>query len=188
MIRRQEAQGRRIPDTKAAFDFLSDYAKSSGTKKGGPFADWSPYKITRYHVKLVGVKEIPRPPVNLEGIPGSSRLYQFMGGVDQEMCPVVECGMVHAESANNNEALLVGERVITARPYEEDSRPWRIPSTVKREWKIQVRQASCYCSACRVHDFSACKVESVYPGLVGAVKREVVKEKASLTSVGAQTD
>ena len=80
MIRRQEAQGRRIPDTKAAFDFLSDYAKSSGTKKGGPFADWSPYKITRYHVKLVGVKEIPRPPVNLEGIPGSSRLYQFMGG------------------------------------------------------------------------------------------------------------
>ena len=97
-------------------------------------------------------------------------------------------GMVHAESANNNEALSVGERVITARPYEEDSRPWRISSTVKREWKIQVRQASCYCSACRVHDFSACKVESVYPGLVGAVKREVVKEKASLTSVGAQTD
>ena len=36
--------------------------------------------------------------------------------------------------------------------------------------------------------FSACKVESVYPGLVGAVKREVVKEKASLTSVGTQTD
>ena len=83
MIRRQEAQGRRIPDTKAAFDFLSDYAKSSGTKKGGPFADWSPYKITR-----MWVKEIPRPPVNLEGIPASSRLYQFMGGVHQEMCAV----------------------------------------------------------------------------------------------------
>ena len=85
-------------------------------------------------------------------------------------------------------ALLVGERVITARPYEEDSRPWRIPSTAKREWKIQVHQTSCYRSACRVHGFSACKVESVYPGLVGAVKREVIKEKVSLTSVGTQTD
>ena len=78
MIRRQEAQGRRIPDTKAAFDFPSDYAKSSGTKKGGPFADWSPYKITRYHVKL-GVKEIPRPPVNLEGIPEDNRKISSVG-------------------------------------------------------------------------------------------------------------
>ena len=96
--------------------------------------------------------------------------------------------MMHAEKTNNTAALLVGEPVITANPYEEDSRPWRIPSTVKRGWKVQVRQASCYCSACRVHNFSACKVESVYPGLVGAVKKEVVKEKASLTSVGTQTD
>ena len=54
---------------------------SSGVRrKAAPFAHWSPYKITRYHVKLVGAQEIPRPPVDLEGIAGSSKLYGFMGG------------------------------------------------------------------------------------------------------------
>ena len=65
-IRTEDPQARRIHDTNAAYELLRAYVEEWGTKKGGPFADWYPNNITRYHVKLVGAKEIPRPPVDLK--------------------------------------------------------------------------------------------------------------------------
>ena len=70
--------------------------------------------------------------------------------------------------------------MITARPYQENPRVWVIPSRVNRAWKLQVRKASCYSSACRTNAFNNFKVSNVYPGLVGGVKTEVIKEKVAV--------
>lgn len=77
--------------------------------------------------------------------------------------------------------------MITERPYQED-RAWVIPSMVRRAWKLRVRQASCYCSVCRDDAFNDCKVASIDPGLVGAVRTVAVEEKATVRSVATQTD
>ena len=84
-------------------------------------------------------------------------------------------GMVHTESASNTDAL-AGKRMITARLYHEDPRVWAISSRVKRAWKLQIRKASCYCSARWNNAFDDCKVaiNSVNPGLVGGMRTEVI--------------
>ena len=41
------------------------------------FATWSPYRIQRVHVKLVGPTDIYRPVVTLTGIIGTAKLYHF---------------------------------------------------------------------------------------------------------------
>ncbi|CAN0402039.1 unnamed protein product, partial [Pylaiella littoralis] len=78
-----EKRGQRIPDTNAVYKFLSEYAEGKGGCLGGHFSAWSPYRIADLHIKQLGFKEIPRPDVELTGISGSSKLYQFMG-VEEE--------------------------------------------------------------------------------------------------------
>ena len=48
-----------------------------GENMGKYFATWSPYRIRRVHVKLVGPTDIYRPVVTLTGITGTAKLYHL---------------------------------------------------------------------------------------------------------------
>ena len=43
------------------------------------FAKWSPYRIRKVHVKLIGKNEIYRPGSELAGIDGTRDMYHFAG-------------------------------------------------------------------------------------------------------------
>ena len=43
------------------------------------FARWSPYRIRKVHVELIGKNEIYRPCSKLAGIEGTRDMYNFLG-------------------------------------------------------------------------------------------------------------
>ena len=59
--------------------FLSE--KGGGGEEGmrDYFATWSPYRVRRMHVKLIGLSEIYRPESDLKGIEGIHSMYHFEG-------------------------------------------------------------------------------------------------------------
>lgn len=79
LIRSAERYGQRIPDCDAALKFLAAYAQEKEETREGHFTTWSSYRINSFQVRKCGPKEIPRPSIDLTGIPGSFKLYQFMG-------------------------------------------------------------------------------------------------------------
>ncbi|CAB1107057.1 unnamed protein product [Ectocarpus sp. CCAP 1310/34] len=153
LLREAEKRGQRIHNTQAAADFLQVYAEAK-EDGGGHFSSWSPYRIKRFHIKLLGHREIPRPFVDLTGISGSSKLYQFMGAEVQEE----ESSGVGVEVQTENGVPLVGgEKEVVANPQRwqaDESTVLTLPTVTKR-YKLRVRQASCYCS-CSVGAYDDC--------------------------------
>ncbi|CAB1110877.1 unnamed protein product [Ectocarpus sp. CCAP 1310/34] len=84
LMKEAEKRGFRIHDNAAAHDFLSAYAKSKEEDEGGCLGKWSPYKIANFKIELIGANQIRRPRVDLTGIRGTSKLYQFMGAENQD--------------------------------------------------------------------------------------------------------
>lgn len=75
-----ELRGRRIIGAPGAVEFLKEYFEGVGGSGDmqSYFASWSPYRIRRIEVRLIGPKEVHRPDFNLEGIKGTMRMYQLM--------------------------------------------------------------------------------------------------------------
>lgn len=72
---------------------------------------WSPYKVASFKMELIGAKEIPRPPIDLTGIPGSSKLYRFTGPEEQPprlgVCVGVQTAVEGSVEVANGERELV---------------------------------------------------------------------------------
>ncbi|CAM9748908.1 unnamed protein product, partial [Ectocarpus sp. 13 AM-2016] len=166
----------RIPDVDVAHEFLLGYAVEADKAREGHFTTWSPYRIKSFEVRKLGPKEIPRPPIDLAGIPGSSKLY-FFTGTEEEREEVQDTyGLVWATSVGvQTDGFVleaVGDEVLTARKWvvdESRARKWAAPKKFTRSWKMLVRGASCHCSTCRVGCYDDCMVAKVYPDLVGEV-------------------
>lgn len=185
LMRDAEKKGFRLHDTAAAHEFLSTYAKSKEEDEGGYLGAWSPYKVASFKMELIGVKEIPRPPIDLTGIPGSSKLYQFMGPEEQPGRLGVSVGVQAAVEGSVEVA--DGERVLVSNDsFLEGAHP-PVP-VVKRRYRCRVRQASCYCSKCRVQEYAECMVAKTYPELVGTLGYGSGYEKAKMTSVACGSD
>lgn len=168
LMRDADKKGLRIHDTAAAHDFLSAYAKSKEEDEGGYLGAWSPYKVASFEMELIGAKEIPRPPIDLTGIPGSSKLYRFMGPEEQPprlgVCVGVQTAVEGSvEVANGERELVPNARFLAAEGWSAHP-PLEL---AKRQYRCRVRQASCYCSKCRVGEYPECMVAKTYPELVG---------------------
>ncbi|CAB1099369.1 unnamed protein product [Ectocarpus sp. CCAP 1310/34] len=171
-MREAEKRGFRIHDTAAAHDFLSAYAKSKEEDAGGCLGKWSPYKIANFKMELIGANEIPRPRVDLTGIPGSSKLYQFMGAENQEQRLRSSLGV---EPADSGVVVVAGNE--HANPGPEVVGPAPRPEKVTRKYTCRVRKASCYCSKCRVGSYPDCMVAKNYPEIVGKVHEKSGKDR-----------
>lgn len=180
----------RIHNTEAAHEFLSAYAESKAEQAGGYLGKWSPYKIADFKMMLLGAKEIPRPPINLTGISGSSKLYQFMGLEEQEGVPGV-CVGVQAGEREIEAGAVDGERQLVPNSEFRAADVWHTyppANKVKETYTCRVRQASCYCSKCRVGAYAECRVASTYPDLVGMVHNRSGTRKADLRSFETQSE
>lgn len=123
--------------------------------------------------------EVPRTKADLEGVVGSSKMYQFIAGAKRSV------GVGCAEADTEPE----GGKVITAMPRGDPTGSGSIPTEVNRMAKLHFRQGSCSCSAYRVQSFSDCKVATVYPELVGNMEIAAVKDKVKVSvSVGIQAE
>lgn len=193
LMREAEKRGQRIHDTTAVYKFLSSYAKQKEGGMGGHFATWSPYRIAGLHIRQLGFKEIPRPPVVLTGVSGSSDLYQFMGMKDQQdettgvsVGVQAVCSKVLADGklVSVDNSLPVGddrELVAFAGNWVVDRCFPRILK-ISRKYKLRVRQTSCYCSECRVGAYERCIPAKKYLAVVGMVKIVSGKENPTLVS------
>lgn len=185
LMRNAEKRGQRIHDTTAAFNFLKAYAEEQGGDSEGYFSSWSPYRVKRFHVRQLGFNEIPRPPVELTGIAGSSKLYQFMGVEEQNEMQGVCVGV----QTVNSSVVVDGESEKVANPTKWFVRKaFPSPKKITKEWKLRVRKATCYCSSCRVGAFSDCGPAKMYPDLVGHLKEVVGKEKIGVRSLSSEAD
>ncbi|CAN0457238.1 unnamed protein product [Pylaiella littoralis] len=123
---------------------------------------------------------MPRPDVELTGVSGSSKLYQFMGISDQQESRGVGVGV---QAAVENSAAIGGEKELLATPEN-----WVVgqafPSRLRasRKYELRVRQTSCYCSMCRVGAYEDCIPAIKYNTLVGMVKNRSGKENPILES------
>lgn len=138
LIRNAERYGERIPDCDAAHAFLAAYAQEKEDKREGHFTTWSPYRINSFQVRKFGPKEIPRPPIDLTGIPGSSKLCQFMG-VEQEEDVQDTVGLVQATSVEVQTGdfglVVAGDKELTAREWVVDkvrAKGWVPPKKFSR--------------------------------------------------------
>ncbi|CAB1097138.1 unnamed protein product [Ectocarpus sp. CCAP 1310/34] len=182
LLREVEKRGQRIHNTQAAADFLQVYpeAKEDG---GGHFSSWSPYRTKRFHIKLLGYREITRPFVDLTGISGSSKQHQFMGAEVQEE----ESSGVGVEVQLENDVPLVGgEKEVVANPqrWQADESTVLTLLAVTKRYKLRVRQASCHRSKCSVGAYNDCVPAKKYAGMVGMVKAVSGKHKVTRASCG----
>ncbi|CAN0247623.1 unnamed protein product [Ectocarpus sp. 13 AM-2016] len=193
LLRNAEMYGTRIPDVDVAHEFLLGYAAEADKAREGHFTTWSPYRIKSFEVRKFGPKEIPRPPIDLTGIPGSSKLYFFTGTEEEQEDEQDTCSLVWATSVgvqtDDSGVEAAGGKVLTARKWvvdESRARKWTAPKKFTRSWKLRVRGASCYCSTCRVGCYDDCMVAKVYPDLVGKVMEKSGKEKVGRRTFGTQ--
>ncbi|CAB1120476.1 unnamed protein product [Ectocarpus sp. CCAP 1310/34] len=193
LLRNAEMHGTRIPDVDVAHEFLLGYAVEADKAREGHFTTWSPYRIKSFEVRKFGPKEIPRPPIDLTGIPGSSKLYFFTGTEDEQEDVQDTFSLVWATSVGvQTDDFVVGaagDKVLTARKWvvdESRARKWAAPKKFTRSWKLRVRGASCYCSTCRIGCYGDCMVAKVYPDLVGEVMEKSGKEMVGRRTLGTQ--
>ena len=176
----------RIHNTEAAHKFLSDYAESKAGQAGGHLGKWSPYKIASFKMELLGATEIPRPDIEVSGVSGSSKLYQFMGP-EEEGVRSVGVGVQEADLVGE----VSGERVLVPNPEFLAADEWRAfppPRMVKETYTCRVRQASCYCSTCTVRAYPECMVAKTFPDLVGVIHNRSGKRSAEVSSFGTQSE
>lgn len=189
LMRDAEKKGFRLHDPAAAHDFLSAYAKSKEEDEGGCLGTWSAYKIASFKMKLIGAREIPRPPIDLTGISASSKLYQFMGPEEQPPRLGVSVGVQTAVEGSVDVAAEGREVVPNASFLAAEGWSAHLPAEqAKRKYTCRVRQASCYCSKCRVGEYPECMVAKTYPDLVGMLRDGSGYEKAKLRSVACGRD
>ena len=82
-MRRRERFGTRTMGTDGVVSFLqSFFLERGGEGEEGMrkyFAKWSPYRMRKVHVRLIGKNEIYRPGSELAGIEGTREMYHFVG-------------------------------------------------------------------------------------------------------------
>ncbi|CAN0033351.1 unnamed protein product, partial [Pylaiella littoralis] len=115
-----------------------------------------PYRIADLHIKQLGFKEIPRPDVELTGISGSSKLYQFMGVEEEQqeslgVCVGVQTAdgqvVANGEVAADNSVAVGEEKELVANPSNwAVGRAFAQRLRASRKYQLRVRQTSCYCS------------------------------------------
>lgn len=75
-----ELYGTIITGADGVVRFLGEYfAHIGGTDLATNFATWSPYRIRRVHVELIGPSAIYRPKPDLKGVEGTHSTYLFVG-------------------------------------------------------------------------------------------------------------
>ena len=82
-MRRRERLGTRNMGAGGVVSFLqSFFLETGGEGEEGMrkyFAKWSPYRIRKVHVRLIGKNEIYRSGSELAGIEGTREMYHFVG-------------------------------------------------------------------------------------------------------------
>ena len=81
-MRMSEQHGDLIAGAAGVVKFLKDYFDHIGEgykELADYFATWSPYRIRRVHVKLIGLGAVYRPEQQLKGITGTRDTYLFVG-------------------------------------------------------------------------------------------------------------
>ena len=142
-------------------------------------------------MKLIGPREIYRPESDLKGIEGTHSMYHFEGKIiphpvaattTEETAAVwkavadVESGLVEYELSSEVDKLTV----LKAREWitlvgEGAGREEVDVRKVVRNFNLKTRWASCFCSSCRVFQYDACHVNTMYPGLVPKLKDGAVQ-------------
>ena len=85
-MRRRERFGHRIMGADGVASFLKSLFRERVGGEGEEgmrkyFATWSPHRMRKVHVELIGKKEIYRPNSILEGIDGTRDMYHFVGAI-----------------------------------------------------------------------------------------------------------
>ena len=168
------------------------------------FARWSPYRIRKVHVELIGKNEIYRPCSKLAGIEGTRDMYNFLG-VNAPKCDAATTtdGFQYAEldaevllKQEGGERLGCTEKARLAELGEvtvlKDTGRWRGVGSeesisgaqevtvrkVTRKYRVKTRRASCFCCSCQISKYDECHVHRTYPALVPALMDGEVKETA----------
>lgn len=200
-MKHREKFGVRIVGADGVVRFLESFFREQGG--GGEegmrkyFSTWSPYRVRRIHVKLIGPSEICRPELDLKGVEGTHSMYHFQG----ENIPQPVGATTTEEMVDDWKAVAEVESGIVE--YEESGEVKKLTVLKAREWvtvvgvgagkeevdvrkmvrnfHLKTRLASCFCSSCRLLQYEACHVNMMYPGLVpklkdGAVQQTVVMD------------
>ena len=132
------------------------------------FAKWSPYRIRKVRVRLIGNNEIYRPGSELAGIiEGAREMYHFVGANTPKCDASTTTDGLHEVDA---EEPVSGEEEVVVRK-------------VIRKYRVKTRLASCFCSSCQISIIliligarSATSTERTYPAPVPAMINDEVKE------------
>ena len=173
--RRRERFGHRIMGADGVVNFLKSFLRERVGGEGEEgmrkyFATWSPYRMRKVHVELIGMKEIYRPNSILEGIDGTREMYHFAGANTpkydtqtttkglEDIELVLKWGGGGGRLTEEEESRLAGlgeVKVIHTGRWtgDEAGKPVSAEEVVdvrkvKRTYTIRTRLASCFCSAC----------------------------------------
>lgn len=199
-MRRRERYGHRIMGADGVVNFLKGFFREMGGEgEDGMrkyFARWSPYRIRKVHVELIGKDEIYRPGSVLEGIEGTRDMYHFAGtnapkndvetAIDLDVVLVLKRERGEALSPAEEERLTqLGEVKVVKVTGRWDGVQAEgavagnekvTAKKVKRRHAVRTRSAACFCSSCQVLNYEECHVHKTYPLLVPAVMDGEVKE------------
>ena len=165
------------------------------------FAKWSPYRIRKVYMKLIGKNEIYRPGSELAGIDGTPDMYHFAGrnvpkhdaattteGLkeDAKLALKRDGGGGLSREEKRRLAELDKEKIAVMKDKGEwaDVEPEEPISgeeevtviKIKRRYPVRTRLASCFCSSCQISNYKECHVTWTYPALVPAFQDGEVKE------------
>ena len=205
-MRRRETFGTRIMGADGVVSFLKGFFRErGGNGEEGMrkyFARWSPYRIRKVHVELIGKNEIYRSCSKLAGIEGTRDMYHF-SGVNAPKCDAATTTDGFQDAELDAELLLKQEGwerlgcTEKARLAElgevtvlKDTGRWRGVGSeesisgaqevtirkVTRKYRVKTRRAFCFCSSCQISKYDECHVHRTYPALVPALMDGEVKE------------
>ena len=155
------------------------------------FAKWSPYRIRKVHVKLIGKNEIYRPGSKLVSIDGTRDMYHFVGrnvpkhdaattmeGLKEDHKLVLkrDGGRRLSREEKRRLAELDKEKIAVM----EDKGRWAdvepeepilgeeevTVRKIKRRYPVRTRLASCFCSSCQISNYEEYHVTRTYLALV----------------------
>ena len=164
-MRRRERFGTRIMGADGAVSFSQSFFLERGGEGEESmrkyFAKWSPYRIRKVHVRLIGKNEIYRPGSELAGIEGTREMDHFAGADTPKYDAVTTTDGLHDVDA---EDLVSGEKEVVVRK-------------VVRKYRVKTRLASCFCSSCQIsiNRYEECDINRTYPALVPAMMNGEVK-------------
>ena len=217
-MRRRERFGHRNMGADGVISFLKSFFRERVGGEGEEgmrkyFATWSPYRMRKVHVELIGKMEIYRPNSILEGINGTREMYHFAGAntpkydaqtttkglEDIEDIELVLKREGGGRLTEEEESRLAGlgevKAIIHTGRWTGDEAGEPVSGEkvvdvrkVKQTYRIRTGLASCFCSVWQRSQYEDSHVNRAYPGIVPAMRDGQVRETVIMDTGVAPVD